>query len=142
MREIKYRLRIGKEIIGYERWYKGDGSNAHWEHLKIGEIVWKPAFLYATEKDLYYGRDKKDKNIYEGDIIKMSSGNATRVYFNDGGFCADVGGVLIGFRPDYLGRYKNKAMEVIGNIYENPELLEDRNGSESLTLLSKKGEKI
>ncbi len=124
MREIKFRLRVGKEIIGYERWYKGDGSNAHWEHLKIGEIVWRPAFLYATEKDLYFGKDKNDKEVYEGSIVKLLSRNLSLVYFSDGGFCVDVGGILVGFHPDFLGRYRT--VEVVGNISENPELLKEK----------------
>lgn len=70
--------------------------------------------------------DKNGKEICEGDIIKISNygfGLRTiysQVQFNDG--CFDV--VVNRFR-DYLKCYVvNHTAEVIGNIYENPELLE------------------
>ena len=58
--------------------------------------------------------DKNGKEIYEGDIVK-----ATMV----GGFFADLEVTFENgeFVPKYVDGYSE--LEVIGNIYENPELL-------------------
>ena len=67
--------------------------------------------------------DKTGKEIYEGDIINpvVMNGTITRgeVVFHYGGFMAKQIGAE--WLIDDLYRYDN--FEVIGNIYENPELL-------------------
>ena len=69
-------------------------------------------------------KDKNGKEIYEGDIIRESDGDggyiyAKVVYYKDGFM-----GKEKGFEPEYpISDFKNET-EVIGNIYENPELLE------------------
>jgi len=69
-------------------------------------------------------KDKNGKEIYEGDIVQIPLNIREyfncEVKFNDG--CFDV--VQGDFR-DYLKVYiANRCVKVIGNIYENPELLE------------------
>ena len=59
-------------------------------------------------------KDKNGKEIYEGDILKNKLGYFDEVLFFDGSFKVNR---LI------LNRYFTNEMEVIGNIYENPELL-------------------
>jgi len=133
MKEIKFRLRIGDEIIGYERWYKGDGSNAHWEHLKKGETIWYPAFLYATDRNLFTNLlDKNGKEIYEGDIIDISRDYYIgHVVVEFGSYKSDESGETIG--NGWFVRYGDKdeplhkdlEIKLIGNIYENNELLKE-----------------
>jgi len=67
--------------------------------------------------------DKRGKEIYEGDIIKRS--RLYQVGFDTGCFCCDaIGDRISSF---HLCRYvSNEEYEVIGNIYENKELLEVR----------------
>lgn len=63
-------------------------------------------------------KDKNNKEIYEGDIVKTSSGLCNEVVFEDGAFWIEskICGVLV------CDSYESE-LEVIGNIYENPELL-------------------
>lgn len=75
---------------------------------------------------LYTGlKDGNGQEIYEGDIVDYYTesehdtleGRAEVIYEN----CS--------FMIDewWLGVFEDKAIEVIGNIYENPELLKERN---------------
>ncbi|OAJ75303.1 hypothetical protein AYJ08_05195 [Brevibacillus sp. SKDU10] len=64
--------------------------------------------------------DKNGKEIYEGDIVLSRSEPATgTVEFSYGSIIVDWHGPDIDDLRDY-----HEFLEVIGNIYENPELLE------------------
>lgn len=84
-------------------------------------------------------KDKNGKEIYEGDIIK-SSEHIGEVYRQGNGrwviFCGKdklhygdliVVGELEGETYDLALTLGREYCKVIGNIHENPELLEDRN---------------
>ncbi len=59
-------------------------------------------------------KDHKGKEIFEGDIVTSNEGNK-EVMFIDGGF-------VIRCCPPFL---RNNIHKVIGNIYENKELLKE-----------------
>lgn len=73
--------------------------------------------------------DKNGKEIYEGDIVKymaIADGEQTdKVIFDRGTFVVD-------YSEDYKQPINeiNHCAEVIGNLYENPELLERSNNGD------------
>lgn len=73
-------------------------------------------------------KDKNGKEIYEGDIF----GAKERWFKPKVKYSSNKGGFIIGnlapeiLLHDYLK--DNPEFEIIGNIYENPEYLEERNG--------------
>lgn len=70
-------------------------------------------------------KDKNGKEIYEGDILTNSYGKIDVVIFYENGFFgkskSNMGKNHYWYNPLCSDYIKNK--EVIGNIYENPELL-------------------
>lgn len=79
---------------------------------------------------MYTGlKDKNGKEIYEGDIVKYTSELENGIFEVKYGNCRFYGlwieANFMGITTDlfYLGC--SNELEVIGNIYENPELLEE-----------------
>lgn len=71
--------------------------------------------------------DKNGKEIYEGDIVKKDYDKANyQVAWTDDCYGSKLGFDLLDVNGDcheyYYGGFYPKEVEVIGNIYENPEL--------------------
>jgi len=140
MREIKFRAwdKIGKWMI--------DVGSIDWNNNCI--IRPKPNdyphTLDSTELMQYTGlHDKNGKEIWEGDIVAIrrendgtwESGDCERAeieYYGEyGAFVLTIYTVFGGEGYESLvgsevGKYYRERIEVIGNIYENPELLETK----------------
>ena len=106
MREIKFRAWDTK---GNLMWYEVDLPHN------------KPEYLIYQQ---YTGsKDKNGKEVYEGDIVRHNDGFNIRictVEWRHSGFAAYVKESALPWS------ILSEMIEVIGNIYENPELLERR----------------
>lgn len=70
-------------------------------------------------------KDKNNKEIYEGDILFESFGERYyKVVFENGGFRAEFKGDFDEHSFDLIDVVA-QGCEIVGNIYENPELMEE-----------------
>ena len=123
MREIKFRVwhkgkKIISEVFGIDILHKEIFfSNGDVDYCEISDFKYIELMEYTGLKD------KNNKEIYEGDIINLHNGKY-KVIFNS----KEARFVL---RDDEFEmnipftNNNNKRMEVVGNIYENPELIKE-----------------
>ena len=131
MRPIKFR---GKDRYG-EIW--------HYSSLFVNEIfghthICAPSLGYMEVVPENVGQftglyDCDGNEIYEGDIVKWEKdGLMYVVRFWRGMFFASVQecneGILGGFPLHALTEYEYKKCKIVGNIYDNPELLKGGEG--------------
>ena len=141
MREIKFRLIRNKKIVGYEWFCEGE-----WYYSEDGEI-WTKKYIRHDEKNIFVGIDKNKEEIYERDFIRRDF--YVRYYSKSEGYI--IGEVRCGFsigrylhnpfynityseileesalnKPCFFTRasFTAKRSEVIGNVYETPNLIE------------------
>ena len=128
MREIKFRawLKYGKEIVDVEEIdFMNEVINYIDNDYENNEQEIIGAYFENIELMQYTGlKDKNNKEIYEGDIVKLRANHGIGVIkYSDewGAFIVEY----IKPRPlAVLGmNYYKEDIEVLGNIYENPELL-------------------
>ncbi len=125
MREIKFRVWDKKERkfrLPFEFAIDGDGVLVSFEGDYWRNVTDKDRY----EISFYTGlKDKNGKEIYEGDIVKLDEFQIYLVEWDeeragwfpfahgDGCGCCEINTV-----------HNSKLTEVIGNVYENPELSE------------------
>jgi uncharacterized phage protein (TIGR01671 family) len=114
MRELKFRTWNGKMSYPIDNIFPEDSLIKDLRNYKSGNVIIQQ----------YTGLlDKNGKEIYEGDIVKLfnDSDELYEVVYNC--FDNDILGFLL---ESYGGRgdwFDSRKREVIGNIYENSELL-------------------
>ena len=94
---------------------------------RVGHLLSiRDAKFYDVELMQYTGlKDKNNKEIYEGDILFESFGERYyKVVFENGGFRAEFKGDFDEHSFDLIDVVA-QGCEIVGNIYENPELMEE-----------------
>lgn len=148
MREIKFRAWTGNEMITPPNETIGSGSSADIIELSIaGHVSRRNAYgldgyernptFDEPEKDIvlmqFTGlKDRKGIDIYDGDVLIFGK-SSTRyaVSWNNDGWVAfsNEGDEFGAYRNSIYHRTRydkeNKQIEIIGNIYENPELIKN-----------------
>jgi hypothetical protein len=129
MKTIKFRLIKDNKVVGYEIPATQPDGIFGWDYQinyipKKDEICgpsgYSGNFIRHDIKNQFIGiYDKKGKEIYEGDIVKHKNGIQPVEYYDDNySFSLNLSNCTM----DQEGAYHGDAI-IIGNIYENPELL-------------------
>uniref|UniRef100_A0A6H2A4S3 Putative YopX protein n=1 Tax=viral metagenome TaxID=1070528 RepID=A0A6H2A4S3_9ZZZZ len=126
MRELKFRLREGNKIVGYERWNSLEGK---WCYGTRSDGVFdiRNPFIPHTYKDEFTGLlDKNGAEIYEGDIVVQWNDLCGSDYHND----LYHKNLVVKWERE-MARFVNclegyaaggtLCLEVIGNVWESPE---------------------
>ena len=114
MRQIKFREPIFNNDGSFDKFH-------YWGFVDEGSFTGISDLDIAKEKSQEYTglKDKNNKEIYEGDVYVNHIGNTNYINFVE--FKADVGYEL--GEMDIKG--KINSVRIIGNIYENPELIKN-----------------
>lgn len=128
MREIKFRGRSDVNNV----WHYGDLATGKSPVIVEGDIYTRFFYVEPATVGQFTGlKDAKGKEIYEGDIllyrlpenmIALNNSDKSVVFYGHGMFLVSHGKIKFSVNQ-VLGVHGDDAV-VIGNIFDNPELLE------------------
>ena len=113
-------------IPRYQAWHKANKQMYHVAllyadvntvMLQSGDSLFSATFDEIELREFTFIAGKRRKHIFEGDIVKGTNGIGWVVY--------DRGGYRVQMLQCWI-HLSEDIFEVIGNIYENPDLLEER----------------
>lgn len=119
-REIKFRAWNKKDKVMVDVAAMNFGPSGLWSLI---EYAYDAELQLADNYELmqYTGlHDKNGREVYEGDIVKNEYGKVMEVQYDPRSAAFGVGDYYFGT----IG--SGKTLEVIGNIFDNPELLEGK----------------
>lgn len=124
MRELKFRQAIQGIDRRFERWHYWGylTPDAEGIELPLSKVEWdeRPSYQYTGLKD------KNDREVYESDLVRFKYANMKTLVIAEVKWCLagwstlGVGGFMGWYGERYL---RDGRCEIIGNIWENPELL-------------------
>lgn len=141
-RDIVFR---GKDVVTGE-WYYGDLEfsryigRAHIHTYNEDGIYCRHVEVYPDSVGQFTGlHDKNGKDIYEGDIVRWEykdhdaytgwcgiQKRICKVVFEYGSFRIDAYPYHLGSCEDFYEEPETYGLEIMGNVYDNPELLESK----------------
>lgn len=141
MREILFRgnkVANGEWVEGYYNYIsEGEGTYDREQHFIQTEYKGRFGMCWEVNPDTvgqFTGMyDKNGRKIFEGDIVRTKFGRLCIVrWFSSPMYsCWDLKAIettsnLAFPRPVYTDLYKKDNLEIVGNIYDNPELMEEK----------------
>lgn len=117
------RIGDGKWVEGYyQKRYNKLGEVEHLIFHCESYEVWEYVEIDISTLCEYTGKNDNNGNkIWSNDIVKFD-GCSNYAIFWDSDYCAFGSCYYSDF--DHLSKYRNTTLEVVGNIFDNPELLE------------------
>ncbi len=124
MRDIKFRQKLKPHFV------RGSGEFHYWGYID-GDFTSPVGKNYCDTPDEQYAglKDVNGVEIYEGDVVMCNNQHKGVIEWEENDYCFNVSDYYCSSN-DYptMAFMEGQPFVVIGNIHQNPELLEQYNG--------------